>query len=95
MKKFILVSSIISVCFVIIFFILEIIINKNNQIMPDTLQNIFGMVFLAISICIFVFLILALLGKIRIPAKIEVNLLEIFIAAVLMGVVSLFLIFHK
>jgi hypothetical protein len=63
--------------------------------MPDTLQNIFGMVFLAISICIFVFLILALLGKIRIPAKIEVNLLEIFIAAVLMGVVSLFLIFHK
>jgi len=95
MKKFILVSSIISVCFVIIFFILEIIINKNNQIMPDTLQNIFGMVFLAISICVFVFLIFALLGKIRITAKIEVNLLEIFIAAVLMGVVSLFLIFHK
>jgi len=95
MKKFILVSSIISVCFVIIFFILEIIINKNNQIMPDTLQNIFGMVFLAISICVFVFLVLALLGKIRISAKIEINLLEIFIAAVLMGVVSLFLIFHK
>lgn len=63
--------------------------------MSAELQTIFGIGFLIISICIFAFLIVVLLGKVKIPASIEVNLLEIFIAAILMLVVSFFLILGK
>jgi len=63
--------------------------------MSAKLQTIFGIGFLIISICIFAFLIVVLLGKVKIPASIEVNLLEIFIAAILMLVVSFFLILGK
>jgi hypothetical protein len=63
--------------------------------MSAELQTILGIGFLIISICIFVFLIVVLLRKVKIPASIEVNLLEIFIAAILMLVVSFFLILGK
>lgn len=95
MKKLILVSSIVLICFVTIFFIVEIITKRNNLIMSAELQTILGIGFLIISICIFVFLIVVLLRKVKIPASIEVNLLEIFIAAILMLVVSFFLILGK
>jgi hypothetical protein len=95
LKKLILVSSIVLICFVTIFFIVEIITKRNNLIMSAELQTILGIGFLIISICIFVFLIVVLLRKVKIPASIEVNLLEIFIAAILMLVVSFFLILGK
>jgi len=95
LKKLILVSSIVLICFVTIFFIVEIITKRNNLIMSAELQTIFGIGFLIISICIFAFLVFVLLGKVKISASIEVNLLEIFIAAILMLVVSFFLILGK
>lgn len=63
--------------------------------MSAELQTIFGIGFLIISICIFAFLVFVLLGKVKIQASIEVNLLEIFITAILMLVVSFFLILGK
>lgn len=44
--------------------------------------------------CIIVF-IGASLGKVKIPATIKVNLLEMSMTAILMGVVAFFLILHE
>ena len=41
------------------------------------------------------FLIIVLVKKINIPAFIEANILEFFIAAIVIGATSLFLIFKK
>jgi len=94
-KTLILILSIVSLVFITAFFVVQIAVIKNNTIISGKLQTIFGIGFLIISICIFVFLIIAIFEKINIPVFIEVNLFEIFIVAVIIGVVSFFLISNK
>ena len=95
MKKFIIIMSIISLSFIIIFFSIEVVLQKKNIIMPIKLQTVFGIVFLVISICILASLLFCLIKNIKLPVFIEVNLFEIFILAILMAVVSFFLILKK
>ena len=95
MKTTVSILSIIALVFITAFFIVQGFIIKNNAIMSGKLQTIFGIGLLIISISIFAFLIISMFGKINIPAFIEVNLFEIFIAAVVIGIVSFFLIFKQ
>ena len=95
MKNTITVLSIISLGFILAFFSIQTVVIKNNTIISGKLQIVFGVVFLLVSVCIFIFLIIALLRKINLPVFIEVNLFEIFIAAVVIGVASLLMIFRS
>ena len=94
-SRLLFISSIIAIIFIVAFFVIQIIVIKNKEIMSRKLQVMFGISFLIISICLLAFLIIVLVKKINIPSFIEVNLLEFFIAAIVIGATSLFLIFKK
>ena len=94
-SRLLFISSIIAIIFIVAFFVIQIIVIKNKEIMSRKLQVMFGISFLIISRCLLAFLIIVLVKKINIPAFIEVNLLEFFIAAIVIGATSLFLIFKK
>ena len=57
MKTIVSILSIVSLIIIATFFIVQVFVIKNNVIMSDTLQVIFGIGLLIVSICIFVFLI--------------------------------------
>lgn len=95
MKVLLYVLSIIALVFIILFFIVQVGAIESNETMSMKLQFIFGIGFLIISVCVLVFLIIVLFRKINVPDFIEVNFLEIFIAAIVIGVAALFLLFKN
>ena len=95
MKKSLVLASVCSPCFIVSFFLYELILKSNNNIMSNEWKLFFGIGFLVISISVFVFLIIAMLYKIKLPTYIQVNLFEIFIVAVIIAITSLVLIFYK
>lgn len=94
MKTLVSILSIIALVFIVAFFTVQIAVIKNDAIMSSKLQAVFGIGLLIISICIFTFLIITLFRGTTIPTFVEVNLFEFFFVAVLMSVVSLFLIYN-
>lgn len=78
---------------IVAFFVVQISVIENNQIMPYKLQTVFGIGLLIISVCILTFLVVALIKRKHIPHFVEANVFEFFIAAIVIGAVSLFLIF--
>lgn len=95
-NKLILALSLIAVLFIMAFFGAQLFFIRNNiDLSPDKLKIIFGVGFLIISVCSSTFLIIAKLRKMNLPASVEVNLFELFLATVAIGVASFFLIFKK
>ena len=98
MKKLLLVLSIIATVFIIAFFVAQDSVAEHNEDyipMPYHLQTMFGIGLLIISFCIFAFFILILFKKMDVPDFLQGILFEFFIVAVLLGIVSFFLLFKQ
>lgn len=95
MKKIVLILSAIFCCFIFAFPVMITIYESKNAVFPREIEMIFGIGFLIISICILVFAILILLGRIKVSASIQDTLFEMFITAIVIGITALLLISGK
>lgn len=95
MKLLIQVLFILSLLFIVAFFVTQGIAITSNVKISGKIQTVFGIGLVIISACVFIFLVITLLGKKDLPSYIEVNLFEIFITAVVIGVVGFYLILKQ